>query len=124
MKVLVIDDEDDVRSIARLSLTKIGGMEVHEAASGPAGLRAAVQIRPDAILLDVMMPDMDGPATLRALRQDPKTSAIPVVFMTARVQAHEVARYRALGAKDVIAKPFDPLTLADTVRTIWNAMDG
>ena len=74
---------------------------------------------PDLVLLDVMMPDMDGPATLRALRQLPGMAALPVVFMTAKVQPQEVAEYRARGALDVIAKPFDPMTLAAQVREIW-----
>lgn len=79
----------------------------------------ASAFKPDVILLDVTMPGMDGPATLKTLRQQPRTAAIPVIFMTAKVQADEVAHYKSLGGLDVIAKPFDPMTLSATIRRIW-----
>ena len=75
---------------------------------------------PDLILLDVMMPGLSGPSTLERLRADPATAAVPVIFMTAKVQPHEIAEYKTLGALDVIPKPFDPVTLADTVKSIWS----
>jgi two-component system, OmpR family, response regulator len=118
MKVLIIDDDDDLRLIARLSLARVGGMTVAEAASGAAGLESARVDRPDVILLDVMMPGMDGAATLAALRQDPATAAIPVVFLTAKAMRGEVERLRALGAAGVLTKPFDPRTLADDLRAV------
>jgi CheY-like chemotaxis protein len=96
MKVLIIDDEDDIRRVARLSLVKLGGLEVIEASNGPDGLRRAAEDRPDAILLDVMMPAMDGLHTLQALRADPATAAIPVVFLTAKALAPELGRLKAL----------------------------
>jgi CheY-like chemotaxis protein len=116
LKILIIDDEDDIRRIARLSLTKLGKMEVVEAGSGPEGVRKAAEEKPDAILLDVMMPGLDGPGTLAALRSNPATAAIPVVFLTAKAMASEVERLRSLGAKAVLTKPFDPLTLPNEVR--------
>lgn len=116
MKILLIDDDDDVRRIAQLSLSRLGRMEVVDAASGAAGLLRAAAERPDAILLDVMMPDMDGPATLAALRANPPTAAIPVLFLTAKAMPSELERLLQLGALGVLTKPFDPLTLAAQVR--------
>lgn len=118
MKVLIIDDEEDVRSVANLSLTRVGGMTVVEAAGGEEGLALARAERPDFILLDLMMPGMDGAATLRALQSDPRTSDIPVVFLTAKAMASEVRRLRDLGAKGVVVKPFNPMTLAAEVRAV------
>jgi len=111
VKVLVVDDETDIRRITRLSLTRLGGMEVVEASSGEDALRAAREVLPDAILLDVMMPGMDGPAILEALRAAPETAGIPVVFLTAKAMASEVSRLRGLGAVGVLTKPFDPQQL-------------
>jgi CheY-like chemotaxis protein len=122
-KILFVEDDPDIQTVARMALETFGGFTVLACSSGTEALERVEGFVPDLILLDVMMPGMDGPSTLKLLRKIPTAAETPVVFMTARVQAHEVARYRALGAKDVIAKPFDPLTLADTVRTIWNAMD-
>lgn len=115
MKILVIDDEADIRKIARLSLSRVGGMQVVEADSGPEGVRKAEAERPDAILLDVMMPGMDGPATLALLRAGEATSRIPVVFLTAKVMTTEIERLKALGALAVLTKPFDPMKLPSEV---------
>jgi CheY-like chemotaxis protein len=117
--ILYIEDETDIQAVARLALEAIGGFVVETCSSGREGVAEAEKNPPDIILLDVMMPEMDGPATLLALRQLPDLAGVPVVFMTAKVQPQEVANYRALGAADVIAKPFDPMTLADQVRAIW-----
>ena len=111
MRVLIIDDEEDIRHIARLSLSRVGGMEVIEAGSGPEGLRLAAETLPDAILLDVMMPEMDGPSTLAALRSDPALAAIPVVFLSAKAMPSELERLVQLGARGALAKPFDPMKL-------------
>jgi CheY-like chemotaxis protein len=111
MKVLIVDDEAAIRRVARLSLERIGGMEVVEAATGDEALRLAQTERPDAILLDVMMPGKDGPATLEALRADPGTAAIKVVFLTATSVAEELLRLRSLGVAGLLAKPFDPVKL-------------
>ena len=121
MKILVIDDEDDIRRILRLALERVGGMEVVDAASGMEGIARAVADAPDAILLDVMMPDHDGPETLGLLRADPRTAGIPVIFLTAKAMVAEVERLRALGAAGVLTKPFDPMSLAANVRAILGA---
>jgi len=113
--VLLIDDEPDIRTIAEMALANIGGWRVLTAAAGPEGIGLAIAEQPDVILLDMMMPEMDGPTTLSNLKKKPETAAIPVLFLTAKAQAHEVATYRELGAYGVIVKPFDPLTLADQV---------
>lgn len=118
MKVLLVDDEEDVREIARLSLGRVGGMEVCEVASGREALAAAAREKPDFILLDMMMPEMDGPATLHALHANPETTAIPVVFLTAKALPSEIERLRQLGAVGIITKPFDPMTLAGEVRRL------
>jgi two-component system, OmpR family, response regulator len=121
-RILFIEDDIDIQKIAKLALEALGGFSVLACNSGREALAAVASYSPDLILLDVMMPGMDGPATLKALRQLPGVDVIPAVFMTARVQAHEIADYKALGAADVIAKPFDPMQLAETVRGIWNAI--
>ena len=118
MKALIIDDEEDVRFVARLSLGRVGGMTVIEASNGEEGLARARDEKPDFILLDMMMPGMDGAATFRALRESDDTRAIPVVFLTAKAMKSEVQRLKELGAKGVMLKPFDPMTLASDIRTI------
>jgi two-component system, OmpR family, response regulator len=111
VKVLIIDDDGDIRRIARLSLSRVGGHEVVDAADGPSGLERALAERPDVILLDVMMPGQDGPATLAALRANPDSAAIPVVFLTAKAMPEEIERLKRLGVNGVLNKPFDPMTL-------------
>ncbi len=118
MRVLIIDDEEDVRRIAVLSLVNVGKMEVIEAANGMDGVEKARDAQPDAILLDVMMPSMDGPATLAALREEESTRHIPVVFVTARAMSSELSRLRSLGAQGVLTKPFNAMTLPDDLRAI------
>jgi CheY-like chemotaxis protein len=115
MRILVIDDDDDVRTITRLSLGIVGGFDVVEAKDGPEGVEKALRQPPDLILLDVMMPSMDGPQTLAALRSHPSTAAIPVVFLTAKAMRSEVDLLTRLGATGVLSKPFDPMTLPDQV---------
>jgi CheY-like chemotaxis protein len=116
-RILYVDDEADIREIAAMSLELDPDFEVRLCASGAEALTAAAEWRPDLILLDVMMPGMDGPTTFGKLREQAQTSAIPVVFITARTQAQEVEGFKALGARGVIGKPFDPMSLAGTVRT-------
>lgn len=118
-KILYVEDEPDIRAIAQMALQAVGGFEVIACASGNDALLAAPEAMADLLLLDVMMPGLDGPATLKALREIPATSHTPVIFMTAKVQATEVAVYKALGALEVIAKPFDPMELSDQIRKIW-----
>jgi CheY-like chemotaxis protein len=110
-RVLVIDDDDDVRMLVRLSLERAGGKIVLEAANGPEGVERAAADAPDAILLDVMMPGMDGRATLEQLRARPETAAIPVVLLTAKVHPSDHGRFSELPVQGTIAKPFDPLEL-------------
>jgi CheY-like chemotaxis protein len=116
IRVLHVDDEPDIREVIEISLGLDAEIELRSFESGEQALAAAEAWRPDIILLDVMMPVMDGPATLARLRANPATAAIPVIFMTARAQSREVDQLRALGALGVIAKPFDPMTLARSVR--------
>ena len=118
MKVLIIDDDADIRAITRLSLRRVGGMDVIEAASGVEGMRKARDEKPDVILLDMMMPMMDGLETLAALRSQPATALTPVIFLTAKAVGDEVERITALGAAGVLIKPFDPRTLAEDVRAL------
>ncbi len=117
--ILLVEDEQDIRVIARMALEKVGGFTVEIRKSGREAVERARDFAPDLILLDVMMPGMDGPATLEALRANAATSDIPVIFISARVQPREVSEYLSLGVIGVIPKPFDPMTLADEVRTLW-----
>jgi CheY-like chemotaxis protein/HPt (histidine-containing phosphotransfer) domain-containing protein len=116
VRVLHVDDEPDIREVVELSLSLDPDLKVRSCGSGGDALVAAGSWLPDLILLDVMMPMMDGPTTLTHLRQSPKTADIPVVFMTARAQPRELEHFVSLGAEGVIAKPFDPMTLAASVR--------
>ena len=118
MKVLIIDDDADIRSVARLSFNRLGGMDVIEAGSGREGMLKARDETPDVILLDLMMPKMDGVATLAALRLQRATAMTPVIFLTAKVVGAEVERLTALGAAGVLVKPFDPRTLSEDVRAL------
>ena len=118
-RILMIEDEPDIQAVAQLALEALGGFQVRICGTGREGVQAAVAFDPDLILLDVMMPGMDGPSTLHALRNLPQILATPLVFMTAKVQPQEIAEYRAMGVLDVIAKPFDPMTLAETILAIW-----
>ncbi len=120
-RVLYAEDEPDIQAVARLALEMVGGLTVKICSSGDEALREGPLFAPELILLDVMMPGMDGPGTLRALRLVPALAGVPVVFMTAKVQPQEVAHYTSLGALGVIAKPFDPMTLAEQVRALWTA---
>ncbi|MEO5702699.1 MAG: response regulator [Gammaproteobacteria bacterium] len=118
-RIMMVDDEPDIRTVACLALEALGGFTVQLCGSGSEAATMASIFNPDLILLDVMMPGMDGPGTLKTLRDKAETAAIPVIFMTAKAQAQEVDHYKKLGALDVIAKPFDPMTLAATVKQIW-----
>lgn len=121
--VLCVDDDPDILEVAQISLELVGGLTVTGLDSGTRCLAEVATIRPDLILLDVMMPGMDGPATLTALKAVPGVAGIPVIFMTARVQESEVEQYLAMGAAAVIPKPFDPMTLADQIKAIWAGLD-
>jgi CheY-like chemotaxis protein len=116
-RILLVDDEDDIREVAQLSLEMVGGYEVLTAGSGAEAIRRAEAERPDAVLLDVMMPGMDGPTTFQALRANPATAAIPVILLTAKVQSADRKRFEDLGVAGVLSKPFDPMLLAGQVAT-------
>jgi CheY-like chemotaxis protein len=116
LKVLCVDDDEDTRDVATMSLQVDADMEVRSESSGATALITAAGWKPDIILLDVMMPIMDGPATLGHLRENPATASIPVIFLTARAAPRDLVQYAKIGASDVIPKPFDPMTLAATVR--------
>lgn len=117
--ILCVDDEDDILQVAKLALEVVGGLRVSLCAGSKSAVEEAARLQPDLILLDVMMPERDGPATLKALRAEPASAAIPVVFMTAKVQPAEVAHYLSLGALGVISKPFDPMLLSDQIKNLW-----
>jgi CheY-like chemotaxis protein len=117
-KVLLVDDEPDIRRIGELSLRRVGGWDVAMASSGAEAIALAESYRPDVILLDVMMPAMDGPQTLALLRARPGLESVPVIFVTAKVQREDVAHLRSLGASGVVSKPFDPMNLPAEVRRI------
>ena len=117
-RVLIIEDEADIREVAQATLELSMGWEVLTAASGAAGVETAAAEKPDAVILDVMMPEMDGPTTFRRLEERPDTREIPVVFLTAKTQAADRERLEGLGAAGVVAKPFDPMTLGRQIAGI------
>lgn len=121
--ILCVDDEEDILHVAQMALEVVGGLRVSTCSNGIDAVRDAAVLRPDCILLDAMMPEMDGPATLQQLRQQPETRNIPIIFMTARVQPKEVQEYLALGAIGVIPKPFDPMLVTDEIKRIWDRRD-
>ena len=123
-RILYVEDEPDIQTVARLALETLGGFTVEICSSGSEALDRAPGFQPQLILLDVMMPGMDGPTTLGKLRELPQFASTPVIFMTAKVQPSEVAGYRAIGAVDVIPKPFDPMTLSGQIQAIWERCHG
>ena len=118
-RILCAEDDADIRTVLQIALEMIGGYTLQLCDTGQAVLAAIAEFKPDLILLDVRMPAMDGPSTLHALRTLPLASSIPIIFMTASVQPAEVAGFMALGALAVIAKPFDPMTLAGEIENYW-----
>lgn len=117
--ILCIDDEYDILQVLRMALEDIGGFMVTTLSSSTEAVARAERIQPDLILLDVMMPGMDGRSCLAALREQPALAQVPMVFMTARVQSHEIDEYLALGATGVIRKPFDPVRINDEIMALW-----
>ena len=122
-RILIIDDEDDIREVAALSLEATAGWHVSTARSGAEGIAVAAAQLPDAILMDVMMPGVDGPTTFRLMQQNPAIAAIPVLLLTAKVQAADKTRFAGLGVAAVLFKPFDPLTLAQQVSDVLGWTD-
>ena len=119
-RIAYVEDEPDIRTVAEMALTQIGGFELDTSTDGVQALDRIPAFAPDLILMDVMMPGLNGPDVFRRLLATPDCADVPVVFMTAKAQTHEVAGYYELGAAGVIPKPFDPITLSDQVREIWN----
>ena len=114
-RILIIDDEDDIREIAALALEATAGWQVFTASSGVEGVAIATAEHPDAILMDVMMPGVDGPTTFRSMQQNPLIAHIPVLLLTAKVQGVDQRRFASLGVAAILFKPFDPLTLASQI---------
>jgi CheY-like chemotaxis protein len=123
-RILHVEDDPSIQAVAKVALETVGGFQVLSCASGSEALQKVGEFAPDFILLDVMMPGMDGPQTLEKLREHIDLDRVPVVFMTAKVQPAEIEYYRGLGARDVIIKPFDPMQLAEQVRAIWSSPHG
>lgn len=119
-RICYVEDEPDIRSIANFALTQLGDFTVDLCECGKQAIEKVAAFKPDLILLDVMMPEMDGIETFERLKEIPEVEATPVVFMTAKAMQEEVKRYLSLGAAAVIPKPFDPLTLSDQLREIWD----
>ncbi|MDA0949001.1 MAG: response regulator [Planctomycetota bacterium] len=117
-RILIVDDDADLRRLLTLSLERIGGMSALALDGGEGLLKEAATGRWDAVLLDVMMPGLDGPACLAQLRQDPRTDELPVIFLTAKGDAAELRRLQELSGRPSMRKPFDPMTLADELRAI------
>jgi two-component system OmpR family response regulator len=119
--ILYVEDDLDIQAVAQIALEIVGGLSLKTCSSGAEALaNANAGFVPDLLLLDVMMPNMDGPTTLAELRKLPATANTPVIFMTAKVQSAELDFYSSLGAIGVIAKPFDPMELSSQVRALWN----
>lgn len=117
-QVLLVDDDANIRTLAQMGLEGLTDWKVELAGSGAEALKKAISIKPDLILLDVMMPGMDGPTTLSELRKLEVLASVPVIFMTAKAQTHEVELYQKMGARGIITKPFDPMTLPDDIQEI------
>jgi two-component system OmpR family response regulator len=119
-RIMHVEDDPSIQTVARVALEAVGGFEVCTCSGGQEALDRFESFAPQLILLDVMMPTMDGPSTLRNLQQQFDLTKIPVVFMTAKVQTNEIESYKALGASDVVVKPFDPMKLSEQIQNIWS----
>ena len=122
-RVLIIDDDDDIREVAALSLEATANWTVLTASSGKEGIKVAAVEKPDAILMDVMMPEMDGPTTFKKLQGNPETAGIPVVLLTAKVQGVDQKQFAGLGVAAILFKPFDPLTLSSQIASVLGWQD-
>ena len=119
-RVAYVEDEHDIRELATIAMDAIGGFEVRDFSNGPDALEALPAFHPDLIVLDVMMPEMDGRELFRRLSQKPSLRNVPVIFMTAKSMPNEMAELREMGAVGVIPKPFDPMALPDELHAIWS----
>lgn len=118
-RITLVEDEPDLRALCALVLERVGGWELDLCADGHEAVARTEAFAPDLILMDVMMPGLDGPETLERLRAMPTLTDTPAVFMTAKAQRHEIDELLALGALDVFVKPFEPMTLCDRIRAVW-----
>jgi len=118
-KILYVEDEPDIAQVAELALETVGGFTLEMCENGKIALEKGPAFQPDLVLMDVMMPEMDGPTALVEMKKMPEFEGVPVIFMTAKVQPAEIEEYKSLGAVDVIPKPFDPMSLAEQVRQVW-----
>lgn len=123
-KILYAEDEPDIRLMVQIALVDVAGFELKSCSSGYEAIAEIGSFQPDLILLDVMMPGLDGPATLVELRKIPFVNSIPTLFITAGIQEKEADKYKTLGVYDIISKPFEPLALAGTLRRIWSKYYG
>lgn len=119
-KILYVEDEPDIQMVARVALENVGGFELLVCSSGAEAIEKAAEFEPELFLLDVMMPEMDGPATLAELRKIPALAKTPVVFLTSKIQPQELEYLKSLNIADIIAKPFDPMGLASHIRELWS----
>ncbi len=123
-KILYVEDDEDIAEVATMTLEEIGGFEVKHCISGVQALGNLPKFNPQLILMDVMMPEMDGPQTLKHMQQKGIADKIPVVFMTAKAQTHQQEEYKQMGAVGVIVKPFDPMTLCQQITRLWEEASG
>ncbi|MEI8365441.1 MAG: response regulator [Parachlamydiaceae bacterium] len=123
-KILFVDDDEDIHLIVTICLRDIPHVEVLSAYSGEEAVKSVMDFHPDLILLDVMMPKMDGISTLQALKLMPSVCTTPIIFITAKAQKNEIEEYLKYGVLDVIVKPFNPMTLAKEIQSIWDRQDG
>lgn len=123
-RILYVEDEVDIQTVMRMSLERLGGFELLVCSSGREAVEKAPPFAPDLMLVDVMMPGMDGPTMVSALRKVDGFGSVPVVFITAKVQPHEIVRLREIGALDVISKPFDAMTLPQHLQSLWRLHTG
>jgi len=119
-KILVVDDDEDILNLTKMSLESVGGFQVASCLSGQEALGALDEFKPDLVLLDYMMPGMDGAQTLVEIQNIETFKTLPVIFLTAKVQNHEIEEYKKSGVVGVISKPYDPITLSSEVQNIWD----
>ena len=124
VKILYAEDDPDIQMIAKMSLETVGGFTLKVCDDGNKALEEVSGFGPQLILLDVMMPGRDGPSTFQELKKRPDLAKVPVIFMTAKVMPSDVEAYKAMGAADVISKPFDPMALPDQIRAVWDFVNG
>jgi two-component system, OmpR family, response regulator len=123
LRIMMVEDDPDIQTIARMALETVGGFTVEVCESGRGALEKAPVFKPDLILLDVMMPEMDGPTTFKNLRKIPEFADTPIIFCTAKAMPSELDQFRAMGSAGIIPKPFDPMQLAAQVLEIWEKND-